>query len=95
MPKVTIQKTGKIIEVAPGANLMSTLLDASLPVASSCGGDGVCRKCRVQVLQGKEHLSEPTPTEEFLWECGEYEKNERMSCQAQIVGDITVSTTYW
>ncbi len=35
----------------PQANLMEFLRHRGVPIASSCGGDGVCRKC---VVNGEE-----------------------------------------
>lgn len=74
---------------------MQALLDGGLPVASSCSGDGVCAKCRVMVLEGNDHLSPENETEAFLRETKSVPKGTRISCQVQVLGDITVDTTYW
>ncbi len=40
----------KVIEIQPQQlkeTLMSVLQKNNIPVASSCGGDGVCKKCQV------------------------------------------------
>ena len=44
-------------EVLMGANLMNSLKEKNIPVASSCGGEGVCTKCKVIILKGKTSLS--------------------------------------
>lgn len=74
---------------------MQALLDGGLPVASSCRGDGVCAKCRVEIHEGKKNLSAETQLEKFLRERHSIPKESRVSCQVQVLGDITVSTSYW
>lgn len=74
---------------------MQALLDAGLPVASSCRGDGVCGKCRIEITEGQKNLSPETDHEKFLRDRFSIPKNQRVSCQTQIEGDITVTTSYW
>lgn len=74
---------------------MTALLDAGLPVASSCSGDGVCGKCKVQIIEGNENLSAPHETELFLKEKNSIPKENRISCQVQVLGPIKVDTSYW
>lgn len=74
---------------------MRTLLDAEIPVASSCNGDGICAKCRVEVLEGAENLSPLTQQESFLKEKFELGSNIRVSCQCQVFGDVRITTGYW
>jgi 2Fe-2S ferredoxin len=95
MPKIKIAKTGVLIEARPGQTLMQSVLAAGLPVASSCNGDGVCAKCQIQIVVGAENLSPPNPIEVFLCEKNKIPSNKRISCQTEVLGDITVDTTYW
>lgn len=74
---------------------MQTLLDDGLPVASSCSGEGVCSKCKIQILEGQENLSPPNETEKFLKQTNSIPDNERISCQTLILGDVKVDTNYW
>lgn len=74
---------------------MQALLAHGLPVASSCNGDGICGKCRIQILSGAENLSAPTDLEEILRDKYRLDKNERISCQTQILGEIRIDTRYW
>ncbi|MNL31891.1 2Fe-2S ferredoxin-5 [compost metagenome] len=83
------------IEVPEGTNLMRALLDAGLPVASSCNSDGVCGKCKIRILSGMENLNRPNDTEEFLKEAHNVDKDVRISCQVEVLGDITVDASYW
>lgn len=83
------------LEVSENSNLMKSLLEASIPVASSCGGDGICRKCKVKVLEGLSNLSSPTQLEKSWIEKDQMQGNERLSCQALVLGNIKVDTDYW
>ena len=74
---------------------MTCLLDAGIPVASSCEGDGVCAKCKIQILEGAENLSPENETEAFLKEKNNIPQDQRISCQTQIHGDVKIDATYW
>lgn len=96
MPAVRFKKPGrKIIQVTAGENLMKALLAADVPVASSCHGDGVCAKCRLQISEGLGNLSAPTEAEIFLKEKFTLAKDIRISCQTQVLGDIEIDASYW
>ena len=95
MPFIRFKKSRPEIEVQLGANLMRSLLDAGLPVSSSCNSDGVCAKCGVRVIEGMQNLSAPNATEVFLKEKNNIRSDFRISCQTQILGDIIVDTGYW
>lgn len=72
---------------------MQVLLAAGIPVASSCHGDGVCAKCRLQITSGK--VSSPNETEKFLSERFQLKPETRISCQIQVLSDLTIDATYW
>lgn len=50
---VTFLPTGKTSRVRAGTELLKAARKAGLHVNASCGGAGVCGKCRVVVEQGK------------------------------------------
>lgn len=74
---------------------MEALLGAGIPVASSCAGEGVCAKCRVTIVQGSENLSAENDLEQFLKSKHKIPDSARISCQVQVLGDVTVDTSYW
>lgn len=77
-------------------SLMDQLQRAGVPVASSCGGKGVCCKCRVQVKEGAENLSPLTPEEDLARGRQLLEKGERLSCQCHLEkGSVTLHAPYW
>ena len=95
MPKISFLKNRSPIEVAQGAELMKTLLDAGIPVASSCSGDGICAKCKITIIEGLDHLSPENDAEQFLKTRHKLPTNVRISCQTFVQGDITIDTSYW
>ncbi|HPI41420.1 MAG TPA: 2Fe-2S iron-sulfur cluster-binding protein [Pseudobdellovibrionaceae bacterium] len=95
MPEIFIKKLNRKIDVPLGSNLMKSLLNSQIPVASSCAGDGVCHKCFIFIEKGLENLSERTPTEEHFIAEKQITEAQRLSCQALVLGDITVHAPYW
>lgn len=96
MPVISFKKKNRSpIKVIPGANLMKSLLEAEIPVASSCNGDGVCGKCRLQVTEGHEYLSAPNETEIFLKEKYQLRADQRISCQTFVLDDVEIDAGYW
>lgn len=89
------KKNRKNVSVSSGEELMEGLLKNEVPVASSCHGDGVCAKCRVTVTAGMENLSKPNDTEIFLKEKFKLTRQQRISCQVQVLGPVEIDTTYW
>lgn len=74
---------------------MKVLLDAGLPVASSCSGDGICAKCKIIIIEGLDHLSPENDVEQFLKMKHKLPLSIRISCQTFVHGDITIDTSYW
>lgn len=95
MPTIHFRKGRPAITVAEGENLMQALLKAGVPVASSCRGDGVCAKCRIEIVDGKQNLTPETEAEAFLRQRHSIPKTERLSCQAEVRGDVTIDAPYW
>ena len=95
MAKIQFSKNLPEIEVENGTNLMQALLAANLPVASSCHGDGICGKCRIQIVHGRENLSQISATEQVLRDRLKIHGGIRISCQTQVNGNVEVDTSYW
>ncbi len=67
----------------------------AVPLGNSCGGAGICTSCKVRVLSGAPNLTAPTPIEVKFGSTQKFAEDERMACQARVLGDCEVSTTYW
>jgi ferredoxin, 2Fe-2S len=56
----------------------------------SCGAKGRCTTCKMIIISGQENLSPPSLAEQNYSGRGFLGRNERLSCQARISGDIRI-----
>jgi 2Fe-2S ferredoxin len=78
---IEFKKRDKTPLVVPeGSNLMEALLASGVPVASSCKGEGICKKCLLEVWDYAEKNDTPTTL---------------LSCQYHINRNIQVNAPYW
>jgi len=73
------------IEVEEGTNLLQAAMQAGVHINASCGGSGVCGKCRV-ILEGGELESARTD----LISPKDYEEGYRQACKAWVRGDLHI-----
>ncbi|MBU0990909.1 MAG: DUF4445 domain-containing protein [Proteobacteria bacterium] len=75
----------KKIEVDDGSLLIQAAMDAGVHINASCGGEGVCGKCRVLVEHGSlsQGISEKLSKEDI-------ENGYRLACLAQVEKDVTI-----
>jgi ferredoxin len=85
MAKVTFQDLGASVEGAVGASLLEVCDAHGLPMETACGGFAACNSCRVRVVAGA--LSPVDDSEEPFLD----RADQRLGCQARIVGDVTVA----
>ena len=73
------------IEVKEGETVIRAALEAGVHVNASCGGEGVCGKCRVLVEKGsvEDGISEKLSEEDL-------EKGYRLACQAVVRDNLVV-----
>lgn len=88
MPAITISQTGRTVSCADGENLLKALLDAGIFVDNPCNGKGVCGKCKVRILSGD--VSPVAETERRFLKPQELEQGIRLSCMAEVRGDVLV-----
>lgn len=83
--QVTFHPYGKKISVPHEENLIRTAMEAGVHINASCGGAGVCGKCRVLIESGSveggitEKLSE-----------ADVAKGYRLACQSRVMTDLDV-----
>ena len=58
--RIKFNPGGKKIEVEQGADLLSAAISCGIYINSSCGGEGICGRCRVLVKKGK-YATERSP----------------------------------
>jgi ferredoxin len=94
---VTFGPLGRTYRVREGGTLMRAAVRARVPIASSCGGEGVCGACRVRVVQGGENLSPAGDRERAVLDAQTPlgGPDERLACLAAVHGPVTVTTSYW
>lgn len=66
------------LQVAPGTSLFEAAERVGVLVPTSCKKQGRCRECLVEVVEGMEHLTPPSPEEEHLG--AEF----RLACRARV-----------
>ena len=56
----------------------------------ACGGKGRCTTCKFRVINGLEQIAAITAAEQRYQQKGDLAADERLACQAVVVGDITI-----
>jgi class 3 adenylate cyclase/hemoglobin-like flavoprotein len=75
----------------PGASLLDVSLHAGLPHFHQCKATARCTTCRVEVLEGADHLSPRTGAEAQIAAERGWSDTIRLACQARVRGDVTVA----
>ena len=83
--KVLFQPHNREIIVPDGRKLIRAAMEAGVHINASCGGEGVCGKCRVILEQGEV---EGGVTERLSNE--DVEKGYILACQARVKSDLVI-----
>ncbi|MFZ5813876.1 MAG: 2Fe-2S iron-sulfur cluster-binding protein [Bacillota bacterium] len=90
MPSITFQPMGRVVEVEAGCTILQAAIRADLFLRHLCGGQATCATCRSKVLAGGDQLS-PMARHERKRLAELYAPPDvRLSCQAEILGDVVV-----
>jgi uncharacterized 2Fe-2S/4Fe-4S cluster protein (DUF4445 family) len=83
--KITFLPHETEIEVPDGETVIHAAMEAGVHVNASCGGEGVCGKCRIRIEAGKVDggISEKISAQD-------QDKGFRLACQARVKSDLTV-----
>jgi len=92
---VRCEPSGREAVVVQGSNLMDAIHQTGLGLGQSCDGIALCGFCRVEILEGMEHLSPTTEEEQKLLASMHADGDERMACCATVHGSVVLTTTYW
>jgi 2Fe-2S ferredoxin len=74
--------------VDPGTTALRAALELGVDVDHFCGGKATCSSCRVEVLEGADHLSPMSPRERMVLGPARAGAGDRLACQAQIRGPV-------
>jgi uncharacterized 2Fe-2S/4Fe-4S cluster protein (DUF4445 family) len=85
MHTVTFLPHNKKVSVKDSDVLIRAALEAGVHINASCGGEGVCGKCRVIIEEGtiEEGISEKLSQEDI-------DKNIRLACKTLVKSDLVV-----
>ena len=82
---VKFKPQNKSIKVAKGTDLLSAAIKAGIILAASCGGDGLCGKCRVAIEKGKFRSEASRLVGE-----DDRKKGIVLACETIVEGDLEV-----
>jgi uncharacterized 2Fe-2S/4Fe-4S cluster protein (DUF4445 family) len=88
--QITLRPTGAELRAAAGTPLRDALFEQG--VEFPCGGQGRCRGCRVQVLEGEAAIN-AAQHEKLTAE--ELAAGWRLACQCTVEGDLVVELRQW
>ncbi|MCM8801466.1 MAG: ASKHA domain-containing protein [Candidatus Omnitrophica bacterium] len=83
--KVTFYPDNKTVEVEKGKSILSCALTAGIYINSSCGGEGICGRCKVIVKQGQV-LTQPTGRLSIE----ERRRNVYLACLTTVQSDLEI-----
>jgi ferredoxin, 2Fe-2S len=90
---VRVEPLGADIEVRSGESIMAAAQRCGYRWPTVCGGQGTCRTCFLEIVDGGEHLSPVEPYEqEGLDTLGPLAARgtTRLACQVRATGPATV-----
>lgn len=93
--RVRFEPYGKSAEARADETLLDVARRAGVPIGNSCGGVGVCARCRIEVVDGNGNLTPPTTTEARAGAARQFAPGERLACQAVVLGDCSITASYW
>ncbi len=83
--RVTFKPYELTVEVPEGENLLRAALQAGVHINASCGGEGVCGKCRVLLEAGDLESTRAGLLSDEEWDLG-----YRQACQSYVKSDVVV-----
>jgi len=84
---IKVSEDDRVFTVEGGENLLEVLQDEGYELPSLCGGMGLCGKCRVRVLEGKQP---PTESDREFFSEKELEEGMRLSCRIEVKDDLVL-----
>jgi uncharacterized 2Fe-2S/4Fe-4S cluster protein (DUF4445 family) len=89
--EVVFQPEGKRVECPRGGNLFDAAKAAHIEVASICGGQGTCGKCRIIIDEDRENAGPIAAEERSHLSELELSDGYRLACRTRILGGLTVN----
>ena len=89
MPKFTVMNNNQTIEVAEGTSIIDMCEKNDTEVLFGCRSAS-CGTCMFRVKEGADGLAPPENTEKDFLKMINAAPDERLGCQARIVGDVKI-----
>jgi len=86
--KILFKPEGKEVHIKEGETILEAAHQAGIYINSECGGEGVCGRCKVQILEGTYEKKYSFVT--FLT-TDEIQQGYALACQTEIHSDLVVS----
>jgi len=90
MHRIILKPTGAEVPAPTGAPLRDPLFEQG--VEFPCGGQGRCRGCRIQVLEGEVRVN---AAQREQLSADELARGWRLACQCSVDGDLTIELRQW
>ncbi|MGD8594139.1 MAG: 2Fe-2S iron-sulfur cluster-binding protein [Gammaproteobacteria bacterium] len=87
---LTFKDIGLTVSVPVGVRVIEISEKVGAGIVYGCR-EGDCGTCMMKVEDGWENLSTPTVIEDKVLKDNLAGRHYRLACQAQIIGDVTVS----
>lgn len=88
--QLTLLPSEKSVEIDSETSILDCLRDEGVYIKSGCGGHASCTDCVIKVVEGEGHLNNPTFDETQLLGNVFYITKERLACQTQCHGAVTI-----
>ena len=72
----------------PGTDLLDAARQAGIGLASVCGGEGTCGRCRVVIMSG--NVTPPVDADRRFISQLELSSGQRLACRCQVYSDVKV-----
>jgi uncharacterized 2Fe-2S/4Fe-4S cluster protein (DUF4445 family) len=86
--KIEFEPIGKRTVLLEETNILEAAWKAGINIESVCGGKGICKKCKVKVLEGD--VSPVTEQEKRYLSNEEHKAKYRFACCTKILGDMKI-----
>ena len=97
---IVFSPSGKRGRFPVGTAVLQAARELGVDIDSICGGRARCGRCQVEAVEGSfakenivstgQHLSPMGETEQYCEQRGRLRPGNRLSCQAQILGDVRI-----
>ena len=87
--QVDFEPAGRRVRVEPGTVLLDAARTAGIGLASVCGGDGTCGRCRIVVMEGE--LGPATDADRRALSRREIAAGERLACRVPVTSDMKIN----